>query len=97
MIAELRLCTTFDLFKALFCHANGIKIETTNSNGKGWISKAAQVYTGERFEIIPGFNFRKEIRRCQEDYQEEKKKKIPRGRSLFSPHQDRNSKDTRLN
>ena len=26
-----------------------------------------------------------------------KKKKIPRGRSLFSPHQDRNSKDTRLN
>lgn len=32
MIAELRLCTTFDLFKALFCHANGIKIETTNSN-----------------------------------------------------------------
>ena len=33
MIAELRLCTTFDLFKALFCHANGIKIQTTNSNG----------------------------------------------------------------
>lgn len=28
MIPELRLCTTFDLFKALFCHANGIKIET---------------------------------------------------------------------
>ena len=26
-----------------------------------------------------------------------RKKKIPRGRSLFSPHQDRNSKDTRLN
>lgn len=96
MIPELRLCTTFDLFKALFCHANGIKIETTNSNGEGWISKATQASTGERFEIIPGFNFKKEIRRCQEDYQE-KKKKLPGGRSLFSPHQNRNSKDTRLN
>ena len=85
MIAELRLCTTFDLFKALFCHANGIKIETTNSNGKGWISKAAQVYTEERFEIIPGFNFRKEIRRCQEDYQEEKKKKNLEGDLYFHP------------
>ena len=61
MIPELRLCTTFDLFKALFCHANGIKIETTNSNGEGWISKATQASTGERFEIIPGFNFKKKL------------------------------------
>lgn len=82
MIPELRLCTTFDLFKALFCHANGIKIETTNSSGEGWISKAAQASTGERFEIIPGFNFKKEIKRCQEDYQ---KKKLPGGRSYFPP------------